>query len=249
VSIDDQPGVYHTLPIAQFVDPSRASSALIENKSIRSRLESDDQAEIRLICRYWLNKVDNIEAEMTAIHKNSRRPPPRHVTAKLIEVLRKTSVQVTTPTIDLFCIETLFSSAIASAQRAVANTSGPVAWGNTNTRPTDYRDILRNTHRPVHFVVWKRDLPDCSFATLLERSLRRCAATGRYVPAGVIWDMMQRTEQLVKTEMSLDAHLASLAGFHWDPDTRRVRPIKRGLNDDHRDRRGRHTAGRGRKNQ
>jgi hypothetical protein len=98
-----------------------------------------------------------------------------------------------------------------------------VAWGNTNTKPTDYKAALllaAQQRRPVHFVVYHAahstnvgvgggdvgaafedvcwDLAVPHWHELLERSVRRLLQTGRYVPASVIWDMHGRTRQMMQ---------------------------------------------------
>jgi len=101
----------------------------------------------------------------------------------------------------------------ASSQPGVA-----LAWGNTNTRPSDYKmalEVAASSHRPVHFVMYRdselssaslsssvleddvfdRDssLAAENLADLLRRNVRRLLHTGRYIPASVVADMRQRT--------------------------------------------------------
>ena len=106
----------------------------------------------------------------------------------------------------------------ASSQPGVA-----LAWGNTNTRPSDYKmalEVAASSHRPVHFVVYRdSELTSASsslssvleddvldgdsslaaenLADLLRRNVRRLLQTGRYIPASVIADMRQRTADSV----------------------------------------------------
>jgi hypothetical protein len=77
-------------------------------------------------------------------------------------------------TVDLFVREAIFrpdpllnsSTALERAYEALRfaitnNTAVAVAWGNTNTKPSDYKlalQIASETNRPVYFVVYKDDL-------------------------------------------------------------------------------------------
>ena len=100
----------------------------------------------------------------------------------------------------------------------------PTSWGNTNTKATDYRQALlaaAKQGRPVYFVVYnalddldrsrtngrqsetptrtmETDLESIGFEGLLRRNLTRYLESGRYVPIRVIWDMLHRTNLLLK---------------------------------------------------
>lgn len=111
-------------------------------------------------------------------------------------------------------------------------TSFALAWGNTNTRPSDYATALAaaaSSGRQVYFIVYGSDgggcgsggdrsdndvrsrvsggvfLPPLEFPELLRRNLQRLIQTGKYVPAKGIWESTERVERLVRTVMgSLD---------------------------------------------
>jgi hypothetical protein len=133
------------------------------------------------------------------------------------------------PTVDLFVQDRIFrpasdgngtgiESAQANLRRECSRESGhrrPVAWGNTNTRPREYKcalQVAEETSRPVHFVTYLDGARPCGnvefeddvFALrgdakeLLRRNVDRFLRTGRFVPSHVIHAMSQRTNNLVK---------------------------------------------------
>ena len=101
--------------------------------------------------------------------------------------------------------------------------SSPVSWGNTNTRAKEYSNALsiaEKMNRPVYFAVFYDnemtipqlpsgqesiciDLFDMfvenSYEELIHRNIDRLIRTGRYIPTNVIWDMKERTIELVDT--------------------------------------------------
>jgi hypothetical protein len=145
--------------------------------------------------------------------------------------------------------------------------SSPVALGNTNTRAKEYGKALtmaEKTNRPVYFAVFfdeEMRIPkvpshtegaigqeyvfkdlfdffvDNSYDGLIRRNINRFLQSGRYIPTNVIWDMRERTIELVNSAFEggqqEDAHvsesisrmklrfhqrLAQLAGFEMNDD-------------------------------
>jgi hypothetical protein len=139
------------------------------------------------------------------------------------------------PSVELFVQDRIFRAESAGALsgidsahlelRRACHSPGPVAWGNTNTRPREYKQALQlasETRRPVHFVTYcDMDLAvgapgsihevnceddvislACDVKDLLLRNLERLLRTGRFVPSLVIHTMHNRSQNLVK--MALD---------------------------------------------
>jgi hypothetical protein len=255
VALDDQPGVYHPIPCRYFLKNESCSSsddeALAEKvllgKSVHDRIhQSTDQVELRNLLMYFSGKLTVEQLQHAIIASNSGADPV--IAETLVQVAQKEMAAATTSegaavqlpaTVDLFVREAIFRPAeskqgmhtgIKLAEAALCNTGADsaVAWGNTNTKPSDYKAALtmaQAQNRPVHFVVYKDDATvlrpnrrdddtnqygesvltdDCfdlhsaNFTELLSRSIGRLLRTGRYVPAGVIWDMRQRTADSVQ---------------------------------------------------
>jgi hypothetical protein len=137
-------------------------------------------------------------------------------------------------TMDLFVQDRIFRSESAGSLtgidsahhelRRACRSQGRVAWGNTNTRPREYKEALQlasETGRPVHFVTYYDISPavdakgcmndvtcekdvislSASLKDLLLRNLERLLRTGRYVPSLVIHTMHSRSQNLVKMVM------------------------------------------------
>lgn len=144
--------------------------------------------------------------------------------------------------------------------------SSPVALGNTNTRAREYSKALalaEKTNRPVHFAVFYDEemriprIPcrsdsaigqgdntgifdmfvEGSYYGLIRRNIDRLLGTGRYIPTNVIWDMRERTIELVNDafevcqqqndfasgstsmiKLRFHQSLAQLAGFEMNDD-------------------------------
>jgi hypothetical protein len=135
------------------------------------------------------------------------------------------------PSVELFVQDRIFRAESAGALsgidsahlelRRACHSPGPVAWGNTNTRPREYKQALQlasETRRPVHFVTYcdiheavgapgsihevncEDDVISltCDVKDLLLRNLERLLRTGRFVPSLVIHTMHNRSQKLVK---------------------------------------------------
>jgi hypothetical protein len=138
------------------------------------------------------------------------------------------------PTVDLFVQDSIFRATsdrnltgIESAQLkfrklCLRETGRPVAWGNTNTRPREYKyalQVAEESKRPVHFVTffddsaqsvfenrdgWRVEFDEDVFALrgdlkeLLRRNVERFLKTGRFIPSQVIHAMSERSQNLAK---------------------------------------------------
>jgi hypothetical protein len=126
--------------------------------------------------------------------------------------------------VDLFVVESLFrphpktnrtgTEAAQATLLRLANTrlQQPLAWGNTNARPREYKVALeaaQESGRPVYFLVHGNKmecrivnglfLPPLPLSILLRRNLKRLLETGKFIPARAIVETTQRIENLVKT--------------------------------------------------
>ena len=152
------------------------------------------------------------------------------------------SVSPLPETVDLFVVEALFRNKpgnITGIERATnllkqtPNTTS-VAWGNTNTKPSDYSqtlEIAQQQGRPVHFCIFDSgphslndkdndasgnncdelknslfDLPHVSYSQLMDRNIQRLVKSGRYVPSKAIWDASSRVETLVSDAIGQVRH-------------------------------------------
>jgi hypothetical protein len=126
--------------------------------------------------------------------------------------------------IELFCVEALFRpnpktnktgvDAAAHQLQHYARTkpTEALAWGNTNTRPREYKTALEaaaTSGRQVYFLAYGDAsrisngvfLPVLPFNELLSRNVKRLLATGKYVPAKGMWDSSQRVETFMQSVM------------------------------------------------
>ncbi|KAL7581073.1 hypothetical protein ACA910_005876 [Epithemia clementina (nom. ined.)] len=136
---------------------------------------------------------------------------------------------------DVFVREAIFKpnratgqSALDAAQDALfqkCSSAQAMAWGNTNTKASDYKVALlaaAQQRRPVYFVVYnalndddetsssnsnsnhsqsimESELESIGLEGLLKRNLNRYLTSGRYVPVSVLWDMWHRTRSLLQS--------------------------------------------------
>lgn len=244
VCIDDQPGVYLPLPRQWFLSGGSAVDTTTEvTPSLDTRVQGKTIAE-RLKQETEISRIlERLEGRISADDFRSAlvKQPQLHskyvaVNTTLAEVVEelacgnseKKDLVALPSTVDLFVRESL-SAAIPAALQQLRDTprSTPVAWGNTNSQPSDYQTALEMAHaqgRPVHMAtymeageldkVWRDwdnveplsmdlfPLQSEGFKDLLRRSIRRLLSTGRYVPARVIWDMRQRSLEWVGRALS-----------------------------------------------
>jgi hypothetical protein len=115
---------------------------------------------------------------------------------------------IKTPFVELFVPQGIFYGGLDTAEEqlqqilSLDNTSVPVVWGNTNTRPKEYVPALlaaEQAGRPVQFVAWGTpNLPRVSRLELLRRTVAKFRNTGRYIPAGAVGASLGRVEALIK---------------------------------------------------
>jgi len=95
-----------------------------------------------------------------------------------------------------------------AAMDATTLCSTAIAWGNTNTKSSDYIPALQageQSKRPIHFIPFLPNddeglllcLPWIDIQELLHRSIRRLYTTGRYIPVRAILDACIRVDQLM----------------------------------------------------
>jgi hypothetical protein len=175
IALDDQTGVYRPLLSHYFIDDDADSDAHIDlkevvaGKTLYERLMAPEQAELRSVCRHVAGKLTPVDLgqQLMDIH-NARRRTTTFLIPVLLHAL-KDCLTAKNPallpsTVDLFCGEVLFTKInnATALERAhdtlrTAPPSQAVAWGNTNLRPTDYREALQiaaDQRRPVHFCVF-----------------------------------------------------------------------------------------------
>jgi hypothetical protein len=143
--------------------------------------------------------IDAVEQECALAHHHNNNTTTTTTTESL---LVPSHVQV-------FILESLFQphpstqqSAIDRAHRLVRQTPPhiPVAWGNTNSKPRDYQQVLDvawETRRPVRFLVQGRDMAHVPLPQLLRRNLQRFSQTGKYIPAVAMDDCHTRISRLL----------------------------------------------------
>lgn len=157
------------------------------------------------------------------------------VAQQLIHVVESTMSLSEAPplpdTIQLFCVESLFRVHPGTNQTAVERATSlfkrlsvrkkrqAIAWGNTNTRPREYRTVLQvaaQQKRPVEFIIFDSEgllsthlcscpphqlLPQVSFRELVRRNVNRLLETGKYVPAKAVWDTLSRGTRLIESTL------------------------------------------------
>jgi hypothetical protein len=193
IAIDDQPDVYHPLPWMYFAlnhvtDKEQLLHQTIIGKTVRERLYSPEQAELRTVCACLSGKMNahrlQFELEQQFAREQQRRQQRRNnqdnkvplaavIASAVADVLRHSRTSFPA-TVDLFCVDALFTrngeKDITAIERAyqtleAAPTTQPVAWGNTNLRiDSDYSRALEMAYvqeRPVHFVVFDATTQIC----------------------------------------------------------------------------------------
>lgn len=126
------------------------------------------------------------------------------------------------PFIQLFCVESLFrphplnnktgvDAALDELEQYSKLNTTSIAWGNTNTRPRDYRqalEIAATTKRPVYFIVYATNqnnisssgvhLPHVGMRELMKRNIKRMLKTGKFVPGKSLVESNDRIENVLK---------------------------------------------------
>lgn len=242
ICIDDQPGVYHRIPsdyLLPNVDDKNGTatvrqqclSKVLFGRATTARI--NELTELRAIVFRFANITTKADFRNSSIVS----PLVVEVVEETISEFESKQQPILLPiTIDLFVVDAIFRSSptLNNAQNKMndnvddvpslsalerveqllydAPVSTPIAFGNTNSRATDYVKALQmalELKRPVHFVVYcddkneniDKDLFDLTVEEgikgLIRRNVYRFLQTGRYVPEQVITDMRNRTQNLI----------------------------------------------------
>lgn len=256
ICIDDQPGVYHRIPTAFFLPETVYSdnnstqrhqclSNVIFGRSIKERI--NDLSELRAVLLRFANKTTKDDFQKSS----TISPILVEVIEEIIGEFESRQQPIELPdTIDIFILEAIFRrsspsknptntiyenvdemasiSALERTELLLYDTpiSIPIAYGNTNTKATDYVKALQmalKLKRPVHFVVYcddengdcNNDLFDMTVGSgvqgLIRRNMYRFLETGRYVPEQVIIDMRERTSSMISDILSQQRPSPSIA--------------------------------------
>jgi hypothetical protein len=168
--------------------------------------------------------------------------------ALVIDTLQSVEQDIALPYhIQLFCVESLFrahpetnpgvEAAYDQLWHVACNSSTSLAWGNTNTRPREYKEALAaaaKTSRPVYFLVYADSLceggiflPKVGLQELMRRNLSRFLQTGKYVPFRAMVEANDRVSNLVESaqrnlrsptfsKLQLDQELARMINFEMN---------------------------------
>ena len=242
ICIDDQPGVYHRIPsdyLLPNVDDKNGTatvrqqclSKVLFGRATTARI--NELTELRAIVFRFANITTKADFRNSSIVS----PLVVEVVEETISEFESKQQPILLPiTIDLFVVDAIFRrsptlnnaqnkmndnvddvpslSALERIEQLLYDTpvSTPIAFGNTNSRATDYVKALQmalELKRPVHFVVYcddkneniDKDLFDLTVEEgikgLIRRNVYRFLQTGRYVPEQVITDMRNRTQNLI----------------------------------------------------
>ena len=242
ICIDDQPGVYHRIPsdyLLPNVDDKNGTatvrqqclSKVLFGRATTARI--NELTELRAIVFRFANITTKADFRNSSIVS----PLVVEVVEETICEFESKQQPILLPiTIDLFVVDAIFRSsptlnnaqnkmndnvddvpslsALERIEQLLYDTpkSTPIAFGNTNSRATDYVKALQmalELKRPVHFVVYcddkneniDKDLFDLTVEEgikgLIRRNVYRFLQTGRYVPEQVITDMRNRTQNLI----------------------------------------------------
>lgn len=272
ISIDDEIGVYLSIPKKLFLVDSSVDTASYDhilftrfhNKTISERIYDDSNKEQRIVLQRlcnvlsadeFSNRILSFEID-ARVNQNWRKlshndglQDYRHVIIELVEKAVEQHGFLGIDNVDLFVVESIFRSrdqenpSLYSEQSNCANTicpasitarslSGlsaateklkylsfhkngtvPLAWGNTNTKSSDYLPALEaaeRSGRPVYFIPYMSSnenliqymdglvLPNVGIVTLLERNIQRLIASGRYIPSKAIIDASVRVNQMIE---------------------------------------------------
>lgn len=249
VSLDDQPDTYVPLNTEYFLTntansyPEELRTHCICGKSLAERIQGNDQRELRTVLQRVAGNLTESEFRNAIIGNIVGMDHCESTTSKSVQTLLvnavercmqdQTMVALLPQTVDLFVRERIFrrdgthsTTGLESSEKALyaCPIDRPVAWGNTNTRPSDYRMALvmaASTRRPVRFVVYsdkkallrilnnsEMDLADkvpqelfglqATLPELIDRNVNRLLTSGRYVPVSVIRDMHERSLELLQ---------------------------------------------------
>jgi hypothetical protein len=153
--------------------PFAVVNQTIHGSTLQQRILHPSQYELHLVLQRLCGKIS--ADEFRDALKNNIPPPfaiPTHdQKEELIQcvehTIRKSHPKQTfiSSEIDLFVADAIFKGGgLQSAQEQLHNlcideTKGPIAWGNTNTRPREYEHALKvaeTSGRPVYFIIYGR---------------------------------------------------------------------------------------------
>jgi len=244
VSLDDQDGVYRAVPTDLFLGdrpppPGPLGDRLDSSKRMSGKYPADE--EIRLILMKLRGEIG--AGDMREALRRIERGPGSGA-ATLLRATEDLPAPIALPeTVDLFVPGAIFPRGLRAAERSLSSAAadaalGPLAWGNTNTRPGDYATALGTAAaygRPVIFLVYGGGddagddgygsddtfrLPAVGLGELMRRSVRRLCETGRYVPMSAVEVSLGRVERLVSKSrreggngIGMEVALSRMAGY------------------------------------
>ena len=239
IAIDDAPGVYRKMKIADIIGAA-GELELLYRENVCSiplyerykQVLDDEQGQILLLFTQQIT-FEEFEKKMGALLSEAEFAETKRIFLEVVEEVITSSVFFESETIDIFIRELIYPNSVHWAQdellkAATTHTSSEVSWGNTNLIAKDYSralEIAGKCGRPVKFVRWGYELPRVTCRELFLRNVLRYLKTGRYIPSKVIQRCLQSAEVLLAKGDTCEK-LANLAGFSIDSDGKVVRLIK-----------------------
>ena len=239
-------------------NPQRLWNKKILGKTIQSRIQGTDNQELKCILQRCHGVLSKYQFQQAIAHLHPADTPTPITTTgiatgnnnssqlgqSLITAVEQcmSDVHERPSTIDLFIVEALFRphprtnrTGIDAAHQQLwhmaTTTAQPISWGNTNTRPREYKialEVAQATDRQVYFIVCANAgscrirngifLPPVPFDELLRRNIKRLLTTGKYVPVQAIWDSMERVERMVMTAVCQLDKAAAVASMKEEDD-------------------------------
>eukprot|EP00591_Stephanopyxis_turris_P006256 CAMPEP_0195529312 /NCGR_PEP_ID=MMETSP0794_2-20130614/31795_1 /TAXON_ID=515487 /ORGANISM="Stephanopyxis turris, Strain CCMP 815" /LENGTH=549 /DNA_ID=CAMNT_0040660601 /DNA_START=259 /DNA_END=1908 /DNA_ORIENTATION=- len=183
VSIDNQPGVYHSLPVEYFLDPNsippHVANTTIHGTTIGARIQHPSQMELTLVLQRLTNRITatQFSSELNRVQDHRGVKLSASIKKELADAMESTVAQlkssttsgaaplIMTKNIDLFIVEGIFQggalnaalSSLTSLATSPESRDLPMAWGNTNTRPREFQAALEaaeKSKRPVFFIAY-----------------------------------------------------------------------------------------------
>ena len=239
----------------------------IQGKTLASRIYNiESNGELNAILQRLTGTCSHSDfcdriRQLYDFHAESRRNPShetreyyQEMAALVIDSIQNVESQdIALPRhIQLYCVESLFRAHPETNRTGVEaahdelwhvarNSPTSLAWGNTNTRPREYKEALAaaaDTSRPVYFLVYADSLceggvflPKVGLQELMRRNLSRFLQTGKYVPCRAMVEANDRVSNLVESaqhnlpsptfsKLELDQELARM--IHFEMNTNRT---------------------------
>mmetsp|Transcript_12732 Transcript_12732/g.18717 ORF Transcript_12732/g.18717 Transcript_12732/m.18717 type:complete len:409 (+) Transcript_12732:122-1348(+) len=219
----------HSKSIASRIAEQEELRAILQRIAGRLSRNAFESIITRIYRNHSLDALSRQNRNLNVTEDTIREDYHTQVGQTAIEVVEEFVGQRIPDQIDLFCVETLFRpnprtnrTAVQTAQNKLHHmaktSSAAMSWGNTNTRPREYKTALSaaaSSGRQVYFIVYGSAsrvsngvfLPALEFSELYRRNINRLLRTGRFVPAKAIWDASQRIDGFVETVLrDLDKH-------------------------------------------